>query len=128
MARFDDNPVQSGGMANAIVAGKPAGPDSIDDLDVIRHGAMKRLFAEVHAPPTLGSFMRGLQPRTYPPQQLASVSRRFMVELALGEPNSLRRCWCAARPRRPGSRARSVLRRHRSRPFARLRPGVGPLC
>jgi hypothetical protein len=47
-----------GGKAAAIVAGMAAGADSIDDLDVLRHGGMASLFASVYAPSTLGSFLR----------------------------------------------------------------------
>jgi hypothetical protein len=35
-----------------------AGADSIDDLDVLRHGAMGEVFGGVRAPSTLGSFLR----------------------------------------------------------------------
>ena len=42
-----------------IVAGMLAGADSIDDLDVLRHGGMGELFGGVRAPSTLGSFLRG---------------------------------------------------------------------
>ncbi|MGK2881519.1 MAG: transposase [Mycobacterium sp.] len=35
-----------------------AGADSIDDLDVLRHGGMPRLFSGVRAPSTLGTFLR----------------------------------------------------------------------
>jgi len=38
--------------------GMAAAADYIDDLDVIPHGGMKRLFAGVYAPSTLGSFLR----------------------------------------------------------------------
>jgi hypothetical protein len=47
-----------GGKAAAIVAGMAAGADSIEDLDVLRHGGMGGLFASVYAPSTLGSFLR----------------------------------------------------------------------
>jgi Transposase DDE domain group 1 len=47
-----------GGKAAAIVAGMAAGADSIDDMDVLRHGGMSNLFASVYAPSTLGSFLR----------------------------------------------------------------------
>jgi hypothetical protein len=47
-----------GGKATAIVAGMVAGADSIDDLDVLRHGGMAGLFSSVYAPSTLGSFLR----------------------------------------------------------------------
>jgi hypothetical protein len=41
-----------------LVAGMAAGADSIDDLDVLRHGAMGELFGGIRAPSTLGSFLR----------------------------------------------------------------------
>lgn len=47
-----------GGKAAAVVAGMCAGADSIDDLGVVRHGGMGKLFAGVYAPSTLGSFLR----------------------------------------------------------------------
>ena len=42
----------------SIVAGMVAGADSIEDLDVIRHGALPRLFTGTRAPSTLGTFLR----------------------------------------------------------------------
>jgi hypothetical protein len=45
-----------------LVAGMAAGADSIDDMDVLRHGAMADLFGGVRAPSTLGSFLRALSP------------------------------------------------------------------
>ena len=42
----------------SVVAGMLAGADSIDDLDLLRHGAMTRLFDGVRAPSTLGTFLR----------------------------------------------------------------------
>jgi hypothetical protein len=47
-----------GGKAMAVVAGMAAGADSIDGLDLLRHGGMGHLFASVYAPSTLGSFLR----------------------------------------------------------------------
>src|SRR5439155_14720073 len=41
----------------ALIAGMVAGADSIDDMDVLRHGGMGRLFDGVRAPSTLGSFL-----------------------------------------------------------------------
>ncbi|MDN5723998.1 MAG: IS1380 family transposase [Corynebacterium sp.] len=41
-----------------VVAGMLAGADSIDDMDLLRHGGMKRLFGGVRAPSTLGTFLR----------------------------------------------------------------------
>jgi hypothetical protein len=42
----------------ALVAGMAAGADSIDDMDVLRHGAMGTLLGGVRAPSTLGSHLR----------------------------------------------------------------------
>jgi hypothetical protein len=42
----------------ALVAGMGSGADSIDDMDLLRHGGMGRLFGAVRAPSTLGSFLR----------------------------------------------------------------------
>jgi hypothetical protein len=41
-----------------LVAGMIGGADSIDDMDLLRHGAMPALFGGVRAPSTLGSFLR----------------------------------------------------------------------
>src|ERR1017187_8424975 len=42
----------------ALVAGMASGADSIDDMDVLRHGAMSTLFGGIRAPSTLGSHLR----------------------------------------------------------------------
>jgi hypothetical protein len=42
----------------ALVAGMICGADSVDDMDLLRHGGMGRLFAGVRAPSTLGTFLR----------------------------------------------------------------------
>ncbi|MFB7190213.1 transposase [Streptomyces sp. NPDC056230] len=42
----------------SIIAARAAGADSIDDLNVLRHGAMPALFAGIRAPSTLGTFLR----------------------------------------------------------------------
>src|SRR5680860_1506333 len=42
----------------ALVAGMVAGADCIDDMDLLRHGGMGRLFTGVRAPSTLGTFLR----------------------------------------------------------------------
>ena len=71
-----------GGKAAAVVAGMAAGADSIDDLDLLRHGGMGRLFGSVYAPSTLGSFLRfftwghGLQVETAARDLLAALARR----------------------------------------------------
>ncbi|WP_052373003.1 hypothetical protein [Amycolatopsis taiwanensis] len=68
------------GKVAAIVAGMAAGADSIDDLDVIRHGGMKRLFSGVYAPSTWGSFLRSFTHGHV--LQLAAVLRAMLVNLA----------------------------------------------
>jgi hypothetical protein len=41
-----------------LVAGMVAGADSIDDMALLRQGAMRRIFDQPYAPSTLGSFLR----------------------------------------------------------------------
>jgi hypothetical protein len=43
-----------------LVAGMVAGADSIDDMDLPRHGAMPVLFGGIRAPSTPGSHLRSL--------------------------------------------------------------------
>jgi hypothetical protein len=62
-----------------IVAGMVAGADSIDDLGVLRHGAMPDLFAGIRAPSTLGSFLRSFTWGNA--LQLERVSRLLLAEL-----------------------------------------------
>src|SRR5215831_15031003 len=45
----------AGLKVRCLIAGMVAGADSIDDLDVLRHGAMPAVFDGVPAPSTLGS-------------------------------------------------------------------------
>jgi DDE family transposase len=68
----------------SIVAGMIAGADSIEDLDVIRHGGMTRLCTGVYAPSTLGSFPRAFTHGHV--QQLAAVSRSLLVNLVQQTP------------------------------------------
>jgi hypothetical protein len=42
----------------SIVAGMIVGADCIDDLDLLRHGGISRVFIAVPATSTLGSFLR----------------------------------------------------------------------
>ena len=41
-----------------LVAGMAAGADSVDDMGLLRQGAMDILFGGVRAPATLGSHLR----------------------------------------------------------------------
>lgn len=68
-----------------LVAGMAAGADSIDDMDVLRRGAMAEVFAGLRAPSTVGSFLRSFTWRNV--LQLGKVSRELLTELA-----ALRRC------------------------------------
>src|SRR5680860_1379654 len=43
-------------LKSCVIAGMLAGADSIDDLDLLRHGAMGRIFGGVRAPSTLGTY------------------------------------------------------------------------
>jgi hypothetical protein len=68
----------------SIVGGMVAGADSIDDLDVLRHGGMDILFGGVRAPSTLGTFLRGFTHGHV--RQLHAVARRFTTALAHAAP------------------------------------------
>jgi hypothetical protein len=50
--------VNPAGKLSSVIAGMAAGADSIDDLDVVRSGGMRRLFGGVYACSTLGQFLR----------------------------------------------------------------------
>ena len=68
----------------ALVAGMVAGADSIDDMDLLRHGGMRRVFDEVRAPSTLGTFVRAFTFGHV--RQLDSVATSLLVELAQRTP------------------------------------------
>jgi len=64
----------------SLVAGMVAGADSIDDMALLRHDAMRRLFTGVRAPSTLRTFLRSF---TFSPiRQLDAVASRLLVTLA----------------------------------------------
>jgi hypothetical protein len=63
-----------------LVAGMAAGADSIDDMDLLRHGAMSRLFGGIRAPSTLGSHLRSYTWGNV--SQLEKAARGFLVRLA----------------------------------------------
>src|SRR5215470_12574696 len=67
-----------------LVAGMAAGADSIDDLDLLRHGAMPALFGGIRAPSTLGSFLRSFTWGNV--LQLGKVHRLVLAELARRAP------------------------------------------
>jgi hypothetical protein len=70
----------AGAKVTSVVAGMLAGADSINDCDVLRHGATDRLFAGVRAPSTLGSFLRAFTWGHV--RQLESATREFTRRLA----------------------------------------------
>jgi Transposase DDE domain group 1 len=67
-----------------LAAGMIAGADSIDDMDLLRHGAMPVLFGGIRAPSTLGSFLRAFTWGNV--LQLEQVNRLLLADLARGTP------------------------------------------
>ena len=68
----------------ALVAGMAAGAGSIDDMDVLRHGAMSTLFGGIRAPSTLGSHLRSYTWGNV--AQLEKAGREFLAELSRRAP------------------------------------------
>ncbi|MGH3782304.1 MAG: IS1380 family transposase [Pseudonocardiaceae bacterium] len=73
-----------GAKIASVVAGMVVGGDSIDDLDVIRHGALPGLFGGIRAPSTLGTFLRGFTWGSV--RQLHAVARETLAGLARHAP------------------------------------------
>jgi Transposase DDE domain group 1 len=67
-----------------LVAGMAAGADSIDDMDLLRHGALPDLFGGIRAPSTLGSHLRSFTWGNV--RQLEAVNRLLLGELARRAP------------------------------------------
>jgi len=87
-----DKGANSGLKVASLVAGMVAGADSIDDMTLLRHGGMGRVFARAYAPSTLGSFLRAFTFGHV--RQLDAVATRFLVALVghielRGDPASL---------------------------------------
>jgi hypothetical protein len=82
----------------SLVAGMVAGADSIEDMDLLRHGGMDRLTSGVRAPLHAGHFLALVQPRAR--RQLHAVAVPASGRLGASDTT-------AARCRRVG------LRRHR---------------
>jgi hypothetical protein len=68
----------------ALVGGMIAGADSIDDMDLLRHGGMSRLVDGVRAPSTLGTFLRSFTFGQV--RQLDAVASRLLINLARRAP------------------------------------------
>jgi hypothetical protein len=75
-----DKGANAGLKVSSLVAGMVAGADSIDDMALLRHGGMGRLFARAYAPSTLGSFLRAFTFGHI--RQLDAVAARFLLALA----------------------------------------------
>ena len=67
-----------------LVAGMAAGADSIQDMGLLRHGAMGALFGGVRAPSTLGSHLRSYTWGNV--AQLEKAGRQFLAGLARQAP------------------------------------------
>jgi Transposase DDE domain group 1 len=67
-----------------LVAGMAAGADSIEDMDLLRHGALPDLFGGIRAPSTLGSHLRSYTWGNV--RQLEMVNRLLLAELARRAP------------------------------------------
>ena len=77
----------AGAKTAGVVAGMLAGADCIDDLDLLRHGGMGRLFAGVRAPSTLGTFLRSFTHGHV--QQLDKAGGELLAGLATRVPELL---------------------------------------
>ncbi|MFZ0117989.1 MAG: IS1380 family transposase [Pseudonocardiaceae bacterium] len=74
----------AGAKITSVVAGMVAGADSIDDLTVIRHGALPVLFGGIRAPSTLGTFLREFTWGNV--RQLDAVARETLTGLSRNAP------------------------------------------
>lgn len=79
-----DKGANAGAKVMALVAGMLAGADSIDDMNLLRHGGMGSLFDRTYAPSTLGSFLREF--RFGHVRQLDAVASRVLACLASRSP------------------------------------------
>ena len=71
-----------------VVAGMLAGADSIDDMNVLRHGGMPRLFGGIRAPSTIGTYLRSFTHGHV--RQLDAVGSRLLAGLADRVPGLLK--------------------------------------
>jgi len=77
----------AGLKADGVVAGDAGRRRHIDDLDVLRHGGMSRVFTGVLAPSTLGTFLRCFTFGHI--RQLDAVHTRMLAGLASSVPRLL---------------------------------------
>ena len=83
-----DKGANAGLKVSSLIAGMVAGADSINDMALLRHGGMGRVFARAYAPSTLGSFLRAFTFGHV--RQLDAVASRFLTALAAQAPQVLR--------------------------------------
>jgi len=79
-----DKGAHAGWKVASLVGGMVAGADSIDDMGLLRHGGMGRLFTRAYAPSTLGSFLRAFAFGHV--RQLDAVAARFLAGLTARTP------------------------------------------
>jgi len=79
-----DKGANAGLKVVSLVAGMVAGADSIDDMALLRHGGMGRVFTNAYAPSTLGSFLRSFTFGHV--RQLDAVASRFLTGLSIQAP------------------------------------------
>ena len=79
-----DKGANAGLKVTSVVAGMVAGADSIDDMAILRHGGMRRVFDACYAPSTLGSFLRKFSFGHV--RQLDAVASRTLIGLAQQAP------------------------------------------
>jgi hypothetical protein len=75
-----DKGAHPGLKLSSLVAGMVAGADSIEDMALLRHGGMGRVFTAAYAPSTLGSFLRAFTFGHV--RQADAVASRFLLNLA----------------------------------------------
>ncbi len=79
-----DKGANAGLKVASLVGGMVAGADSIDDMALLRHGGMRKLFTSCYAPSTLGSFLRAFTFGHV--RQLDAVASRFLANLSEAAP------------------------------------------
>ena len=75
-----DKGANAGLKLSSLVAGMAAGADSIEDMALLRHGGMGKVFTGAYAPSTLGSFLRSFSFGHV--RQADAVASRFLLNLA----------------------------------------------
>ena len=75
-----DKGANAGLKVASLVGGMVAGADAIDDMALLRHGGMSRVFARAYAPSTLGSFLRTFTFGHV--RQLDAIASRFLIAVA----------------------------------------------